>query len=139
MLAQEAVEIVCAVKNSLTEKAIKRIPIDLLDTHPYSSLALWMYVLRGHHDPEGESCPYCKMFDGETFTGSQLRTVFPDHQWADPDIYPNVHKTLWGIESTCSCLLIRQPDDKPLPNYPLWSQIGTDWKKQPEKEDMETE
>src|SRR3990172_9698218 len=109
----QALEMVQIVE--LVEKARNRIPDSLKETHPYSSLALWLYVLRGHHEPEGESCVYCKMFDGESFTGSQLRSVFPDHEWAGPDIYPNVHKTLWGIESTCSCLLIRQPDDKPLP------------------------
>jgi hypothetical protein len=72
------------------------------------------------------------MFDGSTFTGSQLRTVFPDHEWVGDDIYANVHKTLWGKEGTCGCLLIRE-DEKwgPESNLDLWSNIGTDWTKGP--------
>ncbi len=127
---QEAVQIVLAVT-----EARNRIPDDLKDTHPYSAFASWTYYLRAHHEPEGESCAYCKMFDGQTFTGSQLRSVFPDHQWVGTDIYPNVHKTLWGIDSTCSCLLIRDPDDFELPYHNRWSQIGIDWKAKEENKD----
>ena len=126
----EAVQIVSAVM-----EARKRVPDYMQGTHPYSALTRWTYYLRGHHEPEGASCIYCQMFDGQTFTGSQLRSVFPDHRWAGDDIYPNVHKTLWGIDSTCSCLLIREPEDKELPYYDLWSHIGTDWKESPKEEE----
>jgi hypothetical protein len=111
-------------------EARQRIPDHMKDTHPYSALALWTFYARTHHDPEGETCNYCSMFDGQTFTGAQLRSVFPDHRWEGDDIYPDVHKTLWGKEGTCACLLIREAEtDKDLmPNLSLWSQIGTDWK-----------
>jgi hypothetical protein len=94
--------------------------------------------MRTHHEPEGESCAYCSMFDGQTFNGTQLRSVFPDHEWVGVDIYPNVHKTLWGVDGTCACLLIREPEDFELPNYSMWSQIGTDWTEKPKKEEDET-
>jgi hypothetical protein len=118
------------------EKATKRIPEHLVDTHPYSVNALWTFYLDTHHQPEGKSCIYCEMFDGQTFTGDQLRTVFPDHRWEGDDIYPDVHMTLWGKEGTCACLLIRE-DDKwgTHPNLSLWSQVGTDWTEQPKKEE----
>jgi len=130
---QEAVCIVLAV-----QEARKRIPDYMQGTRPYSALTLWTYYLRAHHEPKGDSCIYCQMFDGQTFTGSQLRSVFPDHYWDGDDIYPNVHKTLWGIDSTCSCLLIREPEDQEFPQYGMWSQIGTDWKELP-KEEKENE
>jgi hypothetical protein len=122
---------------NLTQLAAKqRIPQHLRDTSPYSVNALWTFYLDTHHQPEGESCIYCKMFDGSTFTGSQLRTVFPDHIWEGDDIYANVHKTLWNKEGTCGCLLIRE-DEKwgPEINLDLWSNIGTDWTKGPIKEE----
>ncbi len=121
----------------VVQEARKRIPDDLKDTHPYSALALWTYYLRTHHEPKGDSCIYCQMFDGQTFTGAQLRSVFPDHEWVGDDIYPNVHKTLWDVEGTCSCLLIREPKEE-LPYYDMWSQIGTDWKQGPKQEEEET-
>lgn len=116
--------------------AKQRIPEHMRDTAPYSVNALWTYYNRTYKDPEGESCPYCLMFDGQTFTGDQLRTVFPDHVWVGDDIYPNVHKTLWNKESTCSCLLIRE-DEKwgTRTNLELWSSIGTDWAKGPVQEE----
>jgi hypothetical protein len=75
------------------------------------------------------------MFDGQTFTGSQLRSVFPDHKWVGDDIYANVHMTLWGKDGTCGCLLIRE-DEKwtQQPNLELWSQLGTDWTQGPKTE-----
>ena len=116
------------------QEARNRIPDDLKDTHPYSSLALWTFFLDTHHQPQGESCLYCKMFDGQTFTGSQVRTVFPDHYWEGVDIYPDVHKTLWGISGTCACLLIREPEAPKL-NLSIWGGIGGDWRdKLPEEE-----
>ena len=116
-------------------EARNRIPDDLKNTAPYSVNALWTYYNRTYSDPVGDSCNYCKMFDGQTFTGDQLRSVFPDHYWVGLDIYPNVHKTLWDRDSQCSCLLIRE-DEKwgPASNLSLWSQIGVDWTKGPEKE-----
>lgn len=116
------------------EGAKNRIPDDLKNTHPYSAFASWTYYMRTHHEPEGDSCAYCQMFDGQTFTGDQLRSVFPDHQWDGVDIYPNVHKTLWGIDSTCSCLLIRDPEDFELPYHDRWTRLGVDWTKGPEPE-----
>lgn len=119
---------------NLTQLAAKqRIPADLRDTNPYSVNALWTFYLDTEHQPEGPSCIYCKMFDGQTFTGSQLRTVFPDHNWVGSDIYANVHMTLWGKDGTCGCLLIRE-DEKwgNEPNLDLWSSIGTDWTKEPQ-------
>ena len=119
------------------EEAQKRIPTDIKATHPYSVNALWTFYLDTEHQPEGESCPYCLMFDGQTFTGSQLRNVFPDHEWMGADIYPNVHKTLWGAKRShqCGCLLIRE-DEKwgPTANLDLWSQLRTDWTEEKPKE-----
>ncbi len=124
-MKMQALEAVLATE--AVEKALKRVPESLKRTHPYSSQALWTYYLRTLREPEGESCPYCILFDGQTFLGSQLRTVFPDHKWEGDDIHPNVHMTLWGKE-TCACLLIREPEDaKPL-NLQVWSQMGVDWK-----------
>ena len=118
------------------EEAAKHIPDDLKSTHPFSVNALWTFYLDTEHQPEGESCTYCKMFDGQTFTGDQLRSVFPDHEWMGSDIYANVHKTLWGdkADHTCGCLLIRE-DEKwgPEQNLSLWSQIGTDWTELPKQ------
>lgn len=131
MLSQKLVNLV-----NLTQLAAKqRIPEHLRDTSPYSANALWTYYNRTYKDAEGESCNYCLMFDGETFTGDQLRTVFPDHYFVGDDIYPNVHKTLWNRESQCTCLLIRE-DEKwgAEPNLSLWGQIGTDWTEQPKEE-----
>ena len=121
----ELINIVEAVRQF---EAKKRVPDHLKHTNPYSANALWTFYLDTHHDPIGDSCVYCQMFDGQTFTGSQLRSVFPDHEWDGDDIYANVHKTLWGKEGTCACLLIRE-DEKwgAEPNLSLWSQLGTDW------------
>jgi len=109
------------------EEATKRVPDDLKHTHPYSAFALWTYYARTDHDPPGETCPYCSMFDGQTFLGSDLRVMFPDHYWKGTDIYPDVHKTLWGKEGTCACLLIREPDDAENPNLDFWGSLDTDW------------
>lgn len=117
------------------EKARSRIPEEYRGTAPYSAFTLWTYYSRTDHDAPGDSCPYCNMFDGQTFTGDQLRTVFPDHYWKGPDIYANVHKTLWNKEGTCTCLLIREPKDSPLV-YDMWSRLGTDWTEKP-KNDVE--
>ena len=118
-------------------EARNRIPDHLKHTSPYSVNALWTFYARTHHDPEGETCNYCHMFDGQTFTGDQLRVTFPDHYWEGDDIYPDVHKTLWGREGTCACLLIRE-DDKwgDEPNLSLWSDIGTDWTKAFDEEEL---
>jgi hypothetical protein len=121
------------------EKAKSRIPEDLRNTHPYSAQALWTFYARTHHDPEGETCNYCSMFDGQTFTGDMLRSTFPDHYWEGSDIYPDVHKTLWGKEGTCACLLIREPGDVDELNLSLWTQLGVDWTETPKIEDIETE
>ena len=125
----QALEVIDAVK-----KARQRIPEYMRGTSPYSVNALWTFYLEAHHDAEGENCLYCKMFDGQTFTGDQLRTVFPDHRWEGDDIYANVHMTLWGKDGTCTCLLIRE-DEKWLPatNLDLWSGIGVDWTEEPEE------
>ena len=131
----QALEAVFAVE--AVTKARKRIPEYMEATHPYSVNAIWTYYLRAHHEPEGESCIYCKMFDGQSFTGDQLRTVFPDHYWVGDDIYPNVHKTLWNVDSTCSCLLIRHPEDAKELNLDMWSQVGTDWTKDPDSSNKE--
>jgi len=119
------------------EEATKRIPDHLKDTHPYSATALWTFYLDTEHQPEGPSCIYCKMFDGQTFTGAQLRSVFPDHRWVGDDIYANVHMTLWNRDGTCGCLLIREPENQELANYSMWSQIGTDWTELPKEEEEE--
>ena len=126
MQALEVLEAVLEVQG--LEEASKHVPDHLKGSHPYSSNALWTFYLDTEHQPEGPSCIYCKMFDGKTFTGSQLRSVFPDHKWKGDDIYANVHMTLWGVPDTCGCLLIRE-DEKwgAEPNLNLWSQMGTDW------------
>lgn len=127
-----AVEAVEAVLN----EARKRIPDHMKDTAPYSINALWKFYARTHHDPPGESCTYCKMFDGQTFLGSDLRAMFPDHEWEGDDIYANVHMTLWGKSGTCACLLIREPAESvDLERMDLWQGvIGTDWTEQPKEE-----
>ena len=128
--AQAALEVVQIIE--LTE-AKQRIPT-YIKNNPYSANALWTFYLDTDHAPEGPSCIYCEMFDGQTFTGSQLRSVFPDHEWRGDDIYANVHKTLWGKEGTCACLLIREDEKwESAANLDLWSQIGTDWTKEPEQ------
>ena len=113
--------------------ALKRVPEHLKNTYPYSSNALWTFYLDTEHQPEGPSCVYCKMFDGQTFTGDMLRSVFPDHRWEGDDIYANVHMTLWGKDGTCGCLLIRE-DEKwsQETNLSFWSQLGTEWTKGPD-------
>lgn len=130
---QTLIEIVEAVE---LQEARQRIPEDLRDTHPYSSTALWTYYARTHHDAEGDICNYCNMFDGKTFTGDMLRVTFPDHRWEGMDIYPDIHKTLWGKEGTCACLLIREPENSPLV-YDMWNTIGVDWTEEPRKEDTQ--
>jgi hypothetical protein len=131
ILSQKLVTLV-----NLTQLAAKqRIPEHMRDTAPYSVNALWTFYLDTEHQPEGPSCIYCKMFDGQTFTGDQLRSVFPDHKWMGDDIYANVHMTLWGKDGTCGCLLIRE-DEKwgQRSELSLWGQIGTDWTKGPNVE-----
>lgn len=130
---QTLIEVVQAVEQAELTEARGRIPEEYRNTHPYSSTALWTYYARTDHEAPGDSCPYCKMFDGQTFTGDMLRTTFPDHYWKGPDIYANVHKTLWNKEGTCTCLLIREPEKSPLV-YDMWSRLGTDWKELPKKE-----
>jgi hypothetical protein len=115
------------------EEAKKRIPNHMKSVKPYSAQTLWTYYNRADSDPEGETCNYCNMFDGQTFLGSDLRRMFPHHEWRGDDIYPNVHKTLWNKDSTCSCLLIREPSDTvDLERVDLWSgSISTDWTETP--------
>ena len=61
-------------------------------------------------DPDSE-CEYCEWFDGKTFTGAQLRFLFPDLKIIDRDeIHPRVHMTLWG-KDTCKCRLYRRSKD----------------------------
>jgi hypothetical protein len=132
MQALEAIQAVEAVESfKALNKARLRIPAHLKNTHPYSIFASWTYYERTHHDPTGETCLYCEMFDGQTFLGSDLRTLFPDHYFDGDDIYPDVHKTLWGKEGTCACLLIREPDTIG-ENFLMWDgSINTDWTQQP--------
>jgi len=134
-----AVEAVQAVLSF--EEARERVPDHLKKSHPYSALALWTFYLDTHHQPEGESCMYCLMFDGQSFTGSQLRTVFPDHEWEGDDIYANVHRTLWGEKAnhTCGCLLVREADPEAQTNLSIWTGLGVDWKEQPKTEKEEEE
>ena len=106
-------------------EARNRIPDDLKNTHPYSIFALWTYYALG--DPDSK-CNYCSQFDGQTFTGADLRVMFPDHEWDGSDIYPNVHMTLWG-KDTCKCRLIREPNDEPPIHFSPWNGgVSTDWK-----------
>lgn len=129
---ESVVNAVLAVHNI---EARKRVPDHLKNTNPYSVNALWTFYLDTLRTPEGDSCPYCKMFDGKTFTGDQLRTVFPDHVWMGDDIHANVHMTLWG-KDTCCCLLIRDDTKWGEPtNLDLWSQIGIDWTEKPHGEE----
>lgn len=135
----EVLTVIQVVKKARIEEARKRVPDDLKTSHPYSVMALWTFYLDTEHQPEGPSCNYCQMFDGQTFTGDMLRTTFPDHEWRGNDIYANVHKTLWGekADGTCGCLLIREPSEVDT-NLSMWSQIGVDWKEQ-KKESGEEE
>ena len=126
-----------AVAVAAVIEARKRIPDYMKTTSPYSANTLWTYYARTHHAPEGKTCHYCNMFDGQTFTGAQLRSIFPDHYWVGDDIYPDVHKTLWGKTGTCACLLIREPDSDKL-THDMWSQMGIDWKDSKTKSSDET-
>ena len=126
----EAVEVVEALELSESKK---RIPDHLKDTRPYSANALWGFYERTLREPKGDTCPYCHMFDGQTFTGDQLRSIFPDHEWVGDDIAPRVHMTLWGVD-TCACLLIRIKAGEEPPNLDMWSQIGVNWAEQPNQE-----
>jgi hypothetical protein len=107
-------------------EARKRIPDHMRGTSPYSALTFWTYYALGDADSK---CNYCNQFDGQSFTGSQLRTTFPDHEWQGDDIYPNVHMTLWG-KDTCKCLLIREPEQTDLStSLSFWDQtLSTDWR-----------
>ena len=127
MQALEAIQAIDAVE---VFKARQRIPKDLRGTSPYSSMTLWAFIVHADHDTAGKTCAYCEMFDGQTFRGDQLRTTFPDHYWKGIDIYPNVHMTLWGRESECGCLLIREPGGNEL-NLETWSSLDNDWMDNP--------
>ena len=131
----QATQIIQIIEKCELEEARKRVPEDLASTHPYSANALWTFYLDTDHTPEGESCIYCKMFDGQTFTGDMLRTTFPDHEWRGSDIYANVHKTLWGKDGTCACLLIREEDPDLQVALTMWTRLGTDWTKGPTEEE----
>jgi hypothetical protein len=132
----ELIEIIDAVQ---LYEATNRIPEDLKATHPYSATALWTFYLDTEHQPEGPSCIYCKMFDGQTFIGADLRRIFPDHKWKGTDIYANVHKTLWNRDDTCGCLLIREPDTEHLGTLSFWDgSISTDWTQTPQKGETDT-
>jgi hypothetical protein len=108
--------LVQAVKAVQTFDARRRIPESMRGEHPFSAYAFWTYYSLG--DPEDE-CEYCLRYDGRTFAGNQLRTTFPDLKFEAPDIYPNVHMTLWGKE-TCKCILIRENPDKLVPESLLF-------------------
>lgn len=80
------------------------IPEELQGNSFFGNYDLWEYFALGDLDNE---CEWCRRYATQTFTGTQLRQVFPDLEIQDEDnIYPNVHMTLWGKE-TCKCLLIR--------------------------------
>ena len=131
MLSQKLVNLTQLIQAIQQVAAKKRIPEHMRGTAPYSVNALWTFYLDTYRTPKGESCPYCKMFDGQTFTGDQLRSVFPDHKWVGDDIHANVHMTLWG-KDTCCCLLIREDEkwSKPM-DLSFWTDIGVDWTKGP--------
>ena len=121
--------VVDAVRKQIEQELIERryIPDHLKDTHPFSANTLWTYYARTYRDPEGETCPYCNQFDGQTYPGSYIRSIFPDYIWVGDDIYPNVHQTLWG-KDTCACLLIREPDDVPELNLDMSGNLTVDLK-----------
>lgn len=98
MQALEAVQIVETVL-----KATKRIPESMKGTPFYGALVFWDYV--GEDSPN--QCDNCKDKNGLSFSGSQLRTLFPDHIIESEDrIWVNYHMTLWGVD-TCKCYLER--------------------------------
>ena len=89
--------------------ALSRIPETLKAFSFFGNYDLWEYYELG--DPDSE-CEHCKQYSSKTFVGSELRAEFPDLIIEDQDtIYPNVHMTLWGVD-TCKCLLIRVNKDK---------------------------
>ena len=80
------------------------IPEEYRGTSYFGNYDLWEYFELGASTSE---CEFCKQYSGKTFTGAQLRQVFPDLEIiGEDDIYPNVHMTLWG-KDTCKCQLIR--------------------------------
>ena len=73
----------------------------------YSLFDLWMYKGVYSVTPGHEQCPYCQAFDNHEYSGTVLRSTFPDHLIFNGDkIYVNYHQTLWG-KDTCKCYLFR--------------------------------
>ena len=87
-------------------EARKRITFDTKKSF-FGAYDFWTYIAEG---PIDTNCDKCTELDAQDFTGSQLRSMFPDLIVLDDDtIYPNVHQTLWG-KDTCKCILRRVTD-----------------------------
>lgn len=103
-MSQQLIDVVQAVNAARQAAAYSRIPKNLRGSSFFSEYDLWDYQELG--DPEDE-CEYCKEHGDHTYSGSELRSLFPDLIVVTEDaIYPNVHMTLWG-KQTCKCLLTR--------------------------------
>ena len=93
------------------------IPEDLRGNSFFGNTDLWTYYALG---PTTTECTFCTGYNQQSFTGAQLRQVFPDLEIEDEDtIYPNVHMTLWGTE-TCKCLLMREIEDRNPEDLVIW-------------------
>lgn len=114
-----AIEAIQAVQQVLSlEKALKRIPDHLKQYTFFGDLDQWHYYSIG----DDKLCEYCNQHEAVTYSGSEIRGIFPDLEIVDKNmIYPRVHMTLykqgkfgaWSKDS-CRCVLVRQLSEEPL-------------------------
>ncbi len=103
-MSQELVNLIKTVEVADYAEALSRIPQQLKDTSFFGHYDAWMFIAEG---PWETNCPTCKDLAGQDFLGAYLRSMFPHLIILDEDtIYPNVHMTLWGVD-TCKCVLRR--------------------------------
>jgi hypothetical protein len=113
---QDIIGAIQAVQAIQTAK--QRIPKKYKHLTYFSDLDQWRYFSIG----DGKRCKYCDQHEGITFSGSEIRGIFPDLDIVSPTmIYPRVHMTLykqgkfgaWSKDS-CRCVLIRELREDPL-------------------------
>jgi hypothetical protein len=89
------VEAVAAVQ--VIDEAQSRIPVGLRGLTFYGEDDEWLFLQSGHPN----MCNDCAACDGNVYSGSELRSVFPYHTIIDENtIAASVHPN-------CSCLLLR--------------------------------
>jgi hypothetical protein len=89
------VEAVAAVQ--VVGEAKSRIPVGLRGLTFYGEDDEWLFLQSGHPN----MCNDCASYDGDVYSGSELRSAFPYHTILDENtIAASVHPN-------CSCLLMR--------------------------------